>query len=380
MGWREQQTSDATNCYLPSARRGGATRWRAFTLIELLVVIAIIAILVALILPAVQQAREAARRTQCRNNLKQIGLALHNYHDVHRCFPMGAMGVLDGRKPRNRQSIGFSWGCYILPYLEERSLYETFDFREPAYQFDSHDPYTSEISRNEATLGIGLPAFRCPSDYRKSHRSSDEEAVGLIYWENIATSSYVGMFGTNATVPGVNPNLSWLEVAQRHTAFNRSTPGPNHVGTGPFHCNSRTRLRDVIDGTSSTVFVGERHGFECENWINTKWLTQAFWGLTLKGHSTWGSGYYRPNACPVGVDPGKTGKVCRGPLTSTHQGGLQVLLMDGSVHFISDSIDSAEESEIDSIPNMRSPSDRQAVYGVWQSLCDMNDGGILGEF
>ena len=116
---------------------------RGFTLIELLVVIAIIAILIALLLPAVQQAREAARRTQCKNNLKQLGLALHNYHDVHRCFPFGHEGT----------TKSFSAFSMLLPYLEQANVYNQIDFNVPI----SH-------ANNAGPLLIELPALRCPSD------------------------------------------------------------------------------------------------------------------------------------------------------------------------------------------------------------------------
>src|SRR5437588_8459259 len=100
---------------------------RGFTLIELLVVIAIIAVLIALLLPAVQQAREAARRSQCRNNLKQLGIALHNYHDTHRVFPIGFLDTIWGTGETN-VSAGWSWGAYLLPYLDNAALYNQFNF------------------------------------------------------------------------------------------------------------------------------------------------------------------------------------------------------------------------------------------------------------
>lgn len=138
-------------------------RQRGFTLIELLVVIAIIAVLVALLLPAVQAAREAARRTQCRNNLKQIGIAFHNYHDVHQCFPMGSMGVYHGTAVLDGIR-NFSWQVYLLPMLEHSALYSSINFSEPAVWLGAANP----VSSNERLLSTQLPSFRCPTDSRPS--------------------------------------------------------------------------------------------------------------------------------------------------------------------------------------------------------------------
>jgi len=354
-----------------------------FTLIELLVTISIIAILIALLLPAVQQAREAARRTQCRNNLKQLGLALHNYHDVHRCFPMGGMGVDNPRLTSAQAIRGFSWGCYLLPYLEQDALYTAIDFNQPSFLVGFPDPLANVENDNERLMSTTVKSFRCPSDYRASHVTDDERPPRR-FWENIATASYVGNFGTNGFVMAANgrTNVSWPEVFKFtvHSIPQIPHHAMNSRGTGPFFTNSSMRLRSVADGTSTTVFVGERHGHECESKITTYTLSRTFWGMAQRLGDVLSSGYYRPNACPVGVDPGTTGKICKGPMTSVHTGGLQVLLMDGSVRFINDSIDSAEEAEIDAIPDMRNAAKRQAVYGVWQAICDMNDGTVVGEF
>ena len=191
---------------------------RGFTLIELLVVIAIIAILIALLLPAVQQSREAAQRTQCKNSLKQIGLALHNYHDVHLTFPPGYIARAVGRNDPAAAETGpsFAWGTMVLPFLDHGNLFNHFDFNE-----DGDDAHN---------LGHGqviLSMFLCPTDPAPAR-------FALPNGIELATSNYVGIYGYG--------NVSM-------------NPGN---GTGVFYRNSAVRIRDITDGTSGTICVGER--------------------------------------------------------------------------------------------------------------------------
>lgn len=142
---------------------------RGFTLIELLVVISIIAILIALLLPAVQQAREAARRTQCKNNLKQIGLALHNYHDVARAFPPGWIAVDDTGSPSAHEGTsGVGWAAMILPYLEQGNIYSQFNASLPLT-----DPANAAFLRNQ------IPGYKCPSDPQPEFFFIAEEGSGV---------------------------------------------------------------------------------------------------------------------------------------------------------------------------------------------------------
>ena len=195
---------------------------RGFTLIELLVVIAIIAVLVALLLPAVQQAREAARRSQCKNNLKQIGLALANYHDTSRMFPPGYVSLFDAAL--NDTGPGWGWATSLLPQLEQQATYRKINVNVGIEQ-----------PANAAIRLTKFPAFLCPSDSAppiwKTWQRSLTTGANIAPICDVASSNYVGMFGT--TEPGVG-------------------------GDGVFFRNSSVRVGDITDGTSQTLGVGER--------------------------------------------------------------------------------------------------------------------------
>lgn len=198
---------------------------RGFTLIELLVVIAIIAILIALLLPAVQQAREAARRTQCKNQLKQIGLAIHNYESTHTCFPPGQIRMGFATQPRVR---GWSMYVQLLPYFEQAPLYGKWDFA---------DPLANESNGNVAVI---LPVLICPSETLTDNPFTKPSGV------KYALTSYGGNGGTQSHPPS-------------------ATSGDGiFAGTGPVITTPATvqhsivKIRDVTDGTSNTLLVGER--------------------------------------------------------------------------------------------------------------------------
>ena len=312
-------------CNNPSRR---AIRGRGFTLIELLVVIAIIAVLIALLLPAVQQAREAARRTQCRNNLKQIGLALHNYHDVHQVLPSGWIAVQDGQPAPHDGLSGFGWATMILPYLEQQNLYDALDLN---LAVNDHD--------NEPLIRQRLAAYSCPSDpqpetwwIHEADHSNDHDAVIAMQDDHdslaeLATANYVGVFGTND-----------LHVCEEIDGECSSD--------GAFHHNSNTRFRDFIDGLSNTTIVGERRTLPGLEWYST-WS-----GMVPEGEEAFsrilGSTDHTPNHPDLHLDD----------FSSHHVGGAQFVLGDGSVHFISDSID----------------------HTVYQSLATIKGGEVVGEF
>ncbi|MDQ3331057.1 MAG: DUF1559 domain-containing protein, partial [Planctomycetota bacterium] len=184
-----------TSCFPPD----GVRRRLGFTLIELLVVIAIIAVLIALLLPAVQQAREAARRSQCLNNLKQIGLALHNYHDTHLAFPPGWIGADQVTGAHDVEGMnGFGWGTMVLPYVEQNNLYQQFRFPLSIVD-DVVGPPT-----NKSLLATKIPVFECPSDPHENTWEIEPEGGGAPI-ATLGVANYVGLFGFQYVGPLPDP-------------------------------------------------------------------------------------------------------------------------------------------------------------------------------
>ncbi|HUQ73027.1 MAG TPA: DUF1559 domain-containing protein [Planctomycetaceae bacterium] len=292
------------------------TRRRAFTLIELLVVIAIIAVLIALLLPAVQQAREAARRTQCRNNLKQIGLALHNYHDIAAMLPPGWIGVTSGQ-PDVSGINGWGWAARLLPQIDQGPLYNTINFNVQVGAAANASPRTTV-----------LPAFRCPSDVGPAKWFIPAAGTTTPLAE-VAAASYSGVFGKD-------------EV----DLCNGLAPGVPCLSNGVFFLNSRVRFADVIDGLSTTLLVGERVTRESSGWLYT-WT-----GVVSGGENpivrVLGDTDVTPNRDLIRIDE----------FASYHTGGAHFVLGDGAVRFISTNID----------------------LGVYRNLASRASGDIVGEF
>jgi len=280
---------------------------RGFTLIELLVVIAIIAILIALLLPAVQQAREAARRSACQNNLKQVGLALHNYHDVHLTFPPGWIGVENGVVNFQGKS-GFGWGAFVLPQLDQKPLYEELDFSE-----------SMTHATNLPWLVTPMAVLVCPSDPKPDTWTlTDHSSNQFDLW----TTNYAGVFGSD-DLEAVCPD---------------STPNIHCKGNGTFYHNSVVRIRDIRDGTSNTTMVGER------KYVNGSDVQGTWAGAIPDAEesevSVVGHAEEPPNA---GIHPEDFG--------SHHPGGAQFVLADGHVRFISENIDTGIVQALGTISN-----------------------------
>jgi len=276
-----------------SIRRSG------LTLVELMVVSAVVSLLGAQIFPAIQQAREAARRSQCKNNLKQIGLALHNYHDTVLGFPIGWCGVdLEAKQPAVLGINGFGWGSYLAPYLDQAPLYNRFNFK---VRVDDED--------NVTLLATSINTWRCPSDLfnKKTWKITDDQGVPLM---DLATSNYVGSFGTG-------------ELAK----CEKMTSGKVCQGDGLFYHNSITRMRDIEDGTSNTMAVGERIGDEKIDHLST-WS-----GVVAQGT--------HPFARILGSSDIALGAKDRhsSDYRSAHDKGGHFLITDGSVRFVANTLD-----------------------------------------
>ena len=340
-----------------------ASRSRAFTLIELLVVIAIIAILIALLLPAVQQAREAARRTQCKNNLHNLGLALHNYHDTHLRFPNGGncMSNLCGANYRDEPSVvypaGYGWGTTwvisILPFMDQGPLFN---------QWNSNIGYQAQ----RAVTGASLTMLKCPSDLPAAvavdpdgnqFGTYDKGNYGLNYGGGSANENGNG---TNRAGPDDIP--TWTIAAYGQGSKNRgmASSRDNAWGNTPTGCS----LRDMTDGTSNSLMVGEilkmSNGGDCRGcWgLNMGALVSAY----TRGDPEidGANGIATPNVRAVGIyrdhptrcantpsigDPqlecGDAGGDGLGGIAarSRHTGGVHFLLGDGRVTFISQNVD-----------------------------------------
>jgi prepilin-type N-terminal cleavage/methylation domain-containing protein/prepilin-type processing-associated H-X9-DG protein len=252
-------------------------KYRGFTLIELLVVIAIISVLVSLLLPAVQQAREAARRAQCKNNLKQIGLALHNYESARGLFPPScvnnpyASGSIDGISyPDNLMvgTTGFGWGAMLLPELDQAPLYDQFNFNTACWAI-----------ANQAPAATPVPAFLCPSvtggssGYTVQHPvpGPSVSGAGKTGTDMMRSDGSPIFFAHSHYVTNAGVNQPWGRDPAYCFNFDVTEPipgAPDCVINGPFYPNSHTRVRDVIDGLSNTVFIGERSSYLCNNtWV-----------------------------------------------------------------------------------------------------------------
>lgn len=339
-------------------------RSRGFTLIELLVVIAIIAILIALLLPAVQQAREAARRTQCKNNLKQLGLAMHNYHDVFNRFPPGAVHSSVPRSGSGNTSFGPSFYGMLLPYVEQATLYNQMVWvgRSPGYINESAG--SAGAANHDIVLSAGpMSWFRCPS------------SPGPVNDPTFAAGR--DPFAHYAGIGGAADPTSFTESR----IYDDGNLGLISGG-GMALANKAIGLRDVTDGSSNTMHVGEMSGQlkrldGTYSWVAGSgtvhgWLMGTRNQGTPPNLDTGTSGNdqrcfnmvtirYSPNQEPFAnqLFPGMgSNQGANNPLNSMHVGGVQILLGDGSARFISENID----------------------LETLKQLATRDDGQVVGEF
>ena len=293
---------------------------RAFTLVELLVVIAIIGTLVGLLLPAVQAARETARRTQCTNNLKQTGLALQDYHEAQRRLPEGWLCDAAGSPTPNNENaekgVGWGWASRILPYVEETAL-------------SNRIVITGSISAASATVReTVVQAFLCPSDAgagKPTFKPGEEEGANNDHKHPDVTegddaysrTNYVGMFGSNG----------WEDEDEDEDGI-VDEHGEPYDGDGMFFANSRMPFRHVTDGLSKTIMVGERDSrIGGSLWVGmVADLAEPIGRVVAHGH-------HAPNGNPA--------EQHFGDLSSRHQGGANVVFADGHCDFIAESVDVA---------------------------------------
>jgi len=315
---------------------------KGFTLIELLVVIAIIAILIALLLPAVQAAREAARRTECKNHMKQLALALHNYHDTNFVFPPGFM-------TQNQAA----WGMLLLPYCEFRPIYDLIDFNNPMTAGATNAPNLQQLSQ---VLGL----FHCPSsgDPAVVSQSRCNGAGDYANRTNIsATSNYLGNSGT-ALADGTSAYTPGDGTMGTPTPSN-AMPVGGWVATadngGVLYGDSRVKISDIVDGTSNTSLLAEHYSQTClSNGGNTNCSSQdscyGYWASSMGTKTTPSALTVAWDVCfssVVGINGNNNGRVGNmGDISSEHEAGAQMALCDGSVRYFSSSIDNGLLSNI----------------------------------
>ncbi|MFO0790711.1 MAG: DUF1559 domain-containing protein [Pirellulales bacterium] len=273
-----------------------------FTLVELLVVIAIIGILIALLLPAIQAARESARKTSCRNNLHQIGLAMHNYESAFKKLPPGYIYAAGSQG----NALGHSWGGMILPFMELQSIHDRIDFKKPIY-----DPV------NAAVREIHIESLLCPTD--------DVSPSGFVQMgdERYAMACYVANFGT--------PDLD--EDQEQKLA-------PAGRPWGPFYRNSKTKLKDIIDGTGKTLMVGERQNgqFRRKGVHGPHVEYETTWAGAVRELTDFSDDHGHMVLFQTGHTPNESESDDR-DISASHSGEAQFLMCDASVHAITEDID-----------------------------------------
>jgi prepilin-type N-terminal cleavage/methylation domain-containing protein/prepilin-type processing-associated H-X9-DG protein len=360
-------------------------RWQAFTLIELLVVIAIIAILIGLLLPAVQKIREAAARMSCSNNLHQMGLALHNYHDTMNILPTA--GSADGRPfsggPWVNAGEGTNWSIYLLPFIEQGNVFNRLTFTGDSGWTDDQTQKTSSAVNNVTLINsVGLKLYRCPSDSKPDMIRNDSNVRDASGNEVLLVNrnSYVAIAGAVDRL-----DAAGLFRESRNTDSSSWSAGFGITAWGGVIVpdNASVKFGSISDGLSNTLVISEQstqlsaiHETNASRIVNDQFSVTSTGGGLFRGHSNGRSANGTANPPSRSMDArGQTyttiryginqttgwrcqvfGQgVCGGtqstpgagwdseganvPLVSNHSGGVNALFADGSVHFLSNGID-----------------------------------------
>lgn len=324
-----------------------------FTLIELLVVIAIIAVLIALLLPAVQQAREAARRASCKNNLKQIGLALHIYVETCNVFPPGYIDSVGGTDP-TIQDGGWSWHAQILKSLDQGPLLQKFNM-----SYHPHGDGGNTIEQaNSKLVATSQPVFSCPSDTKPLTKSL--HSATDLGRTTIATSSYCGVLGPFDDESCV---LSGLAI----------TSSPRVLGL--FTTNISRRFSEIRDGTSQVLAVGEVTWLKSQNNLLYGSVDAGLFTSCRTDSRTSAGPFNHLRACRYKINPPVDGSANEHKaFHSAHAGGAHFLMCDGSVRFLNENIDHSNTDYNTTTPNPNGP------YGTYQRLAAIADRQVVGEF
>ena len=323
-------------------------RARGFTLIELLVVIAIIAVLIALLLPAVQQARESARRTQCKNNLKQFGLALHNYHDVHGTLPGGVVAQAHEIGVGLSSWVGWSGVSMLLPFVDQAPLYSSLDF----------NTYWDTVGVNQTLTRKDVPGFTCPSD-PMGGKKPQAQAAAISYclsagpaadwdvrpvppgafslWSSVRMRDFVD--GSSNTIimseTGIGSNSG-----KRDKTFRVSTGAGSLLSVG-------TYSNKVFDTSAANINIINAYQTNCANLLPTAALDSGdddagrFWCSGRSHYGPWFNTLVTPNKGPHCDRDLSVTNIDLKNANSYHTGGVHILMGDGTVRFIGDSIDQA---------------------------------------
>jgi prepilin-type processing-associated H-X9-DG protein len=328
---------------------------KGFTAIEFLTSVGIIFVLITMLLPAILRTRDAARASQCLNNLKQLSLGMHNYHDANQTFPPGYISIMgiQGNELENE----WGWGAFLLPYLDQSALFQQIDFSTSVSGLPTSStdvPFAMTKASNSATAQTDLPPFRCPVDESEEKRtnspapagSSSYSGVSGIHWMDLPCATVVPKLGKTS-----------LELLAE----------PCKANDGAFYLNSHVRMKDMRDGSSQTMFLAE----------TSNRMDYPIQALSVKRSSAplvWGGTNWASVVNPLAQDHVLTATIeglnqadssgFSPGINSWHRGGAHAAFADGSIRFLSENIDSNS-----SAPN-----------GVLQHLSTISASDVISEF